>query len=51
VNKPAQLARRLDAVPGVIEHGLFGPELDEGLVAQDGEIKRLPWGEHREDAA
>jgi ribose 5-phosphate isomerase A len=41
VGDPAELAARLSAVPGVVEHGLFGPELvDEILVAHGGEVER-----------
>jgi ribose 5-phosphate isomerase A len=37
VEDPADLADRLAAVPGVVEHGLFPPELvSEILVARDG---------------
>jgi ribose 5-phosphate isomerase A len=38
---PAELARRLDAVPGVVAHGLFGPELvSEVLIGRDGVLER-----------
>jgi ribose 5-phosphate isomerase A len=41
VGDPAGLAARLAAVPGVVEHGLFGPELvDEILVARGDEVER-----------
>ena len=41
VGDPAELAARLAAAPGVVEHGLFGPELvDEILVARGGEVER-----------
>ena len=43
VGDPAALAARLSATPGVIDHGLFPPELvHDVLIARDGEI------EHRE---
>ena len=42
VEDPADLADRLAAVPGVVEHGLFPPELvSEVLVARDGQVKRI----------
>ncbi|MGH3015800.1 MAG: ribose 5-phosphate isomerase A [Gaiellaceae bacterium] len=41
VGDPAALAARLAAVPGVVEHGLFGPDLvDEILVARGDEVER-----------
>lgn len=41
VGDPAELAARLAAVPGVVEHGLFGPDLvDEILVARGDEVER-----------
>jgi ribose 5-phosphate isomerase A len=41
VDDPAQLAARLDAIPGVVEHGLFAPELvSEVLIASDAGIER-----------
>jgi ribose 5-phosphate isomerase A len=41
VDDPAALAARLAATPGVVEHGLFGPELvSEVLVARGGEVER-----------
>jgi ribose 5-phosphate isomerase A len=40
---PAALAARLSAMPGVVDHGLFPPDLvHDVLIARDGEI------EHRE---
>lgn len=41
IGDPRSLAARLDAVPGIVEHGLFNPDLvDEILVAHDdGEIE------------
>jgi ribose 5-phosphate isomerase A len=42
VEDPADLADSLAAVPGVVEHGLFPPELvSEILVARDGRVKRI----------
>jgi ribose 5-phosphate isomerase A len=42
VRYPARLAERLAATPGVVEHGLFGPEfVDEILLARGGEVARL----------
>jgi ribose 5-phosphate isomerase A len=40
VEDPEALAARLDAEPGVIAHGLFGPELVHDIViARDGEVE------------
>lgn len=45
VGDPAQLAARLDATPGVVEHGLFAPELvSEILIASDAGVERRPGG-------
>jgi ribose 5-phosphate isomerase A len=42
VEDPSDLADRLAAVPGVVEHGLFPPELvSEILVARDGQVDRI----------
>ena len=42
VEEPADLADRLAAVPGVVEHGLFPPELvSEVLVARAGRVERI----------
>jgi ribose 5-phosphate isomerase A len=42
VDDPRELAERLSAVPGVVEHGLFAPELvSEVLVGRDGAVERL----------
>jgi ribose 5-phosphate isomerase A len=42
VEDPADLADRLAAVPGVVEHGLFPPELvSEILVARDGQVDQI----------
>ena len=39
VEDPATLAARLDAEPGVVAHGLFGPELvTDVVVARDGAV-------------
>ena len=41
VGDPAELAARLAAAPGVVEHGLFGPDLvDEIVVARGDEVER-----------
>ncbi|HWM13581.1 MAG TPA: ribose 5-phosphate isomerase A [Gaiellaceae bacterium] len=41
VGDPAGLAARLAATPGVVEHGLFGPDLvDEILLARGDRIER-----------
>ena len=41
VGVPAELAVRLASAPGVVEHGLFGPELvSEILVARGDEVER-----------
>src|SRR4051794_17198286 len=40
VGDPAELAARLAAAPGVIDHGLFGPEMvSDVLIARSGEIE------------
>jgi len=46
VDDPAELAAALEAVPGVVEHGLFPPELvSEVLVGSaDGSVRRLERG-------
>jgi ribose 5-phosphate isomerase A len=42
VEDPGDLADRLAAVPGVVEHGLFSPELvGKILVARDGRVERI----------
>jgi ribose 5-phosphate isomerase A len=42
VDDPAELAARLSATPGVIEHGLFPPALvSEILVGRDGAVEQL----------
>ena len=41
VADPADLAERLSATPGVVEHGLFPPHLvTEILVGRDGDVER-----------
>lgn len=41
VDDPAGLADRLSATPGVVDHGLFPPELvSEVLVGRDGDVER-----------
>jgi ribose 5-phosphate isomerase A len=41
IGDPAQLAARLQATPGVVEHGLFAPALvSEMLIAGEGGIER-----------
>jgi ribose 5-phosphate isomerase A len=41
VDDPADLAERLASTPGVVEHGLFPPELvSEILVGRDGGVDR-----------
>jgi ribose 5-phosphate isomerase A len=43
VEDTGELAERLSATPGVIEHGLFPPELvSEVLVGRDGRVDRIP---------
>jgi ribose 5-phosphate isomerase A len=43
VGDPAELAARLAATPGVVEHGLFPPELvADVLVGREGAVERLP---------
>jgi ribose 5-phosphate isomerase A len=42
VGDPGELAERLSTIPGVVEHGLFPPELvSEVLVGRDGRVDRL----------
>ncbi len=42
VGEPAQLARRLSAVPGVLAHGLFAPDLvSDVLVANGDQLRRV----------
>jgi ribose 5-phosphate isomerase A len=38
VGDPAELAALLSAVPGVVEHGLFPPELVAEIVVGRGEV-------------
>jgi ribose 5-phosphate isomerase A len=46
IEDPAALSRRLSGTPGVIEHGLFAPELvSDIIVAGDGGVEhRRLWG-------
>ena len=42
VDDPPELAARLGGTPGVVEHGLFPPELvTEILVGRDGKVERI----------
>jgi ribose 5-phosphate isomerase A len=42
VDDPGELAERLSAIPGVVEHGLFLPELvSEVLVGRDSRVDRI----------
>ena len=42
VDDPAELAGRLSGTPGVIDHGLFEPELvDQVIVAEGSSVRRL----------
>lgn len=42
IGDPAHLAARLSATPGVVEHGLFAPEMvSEVLVGEPGGVRRL----------
>ena len=43
VDDPGEIADRLAATPGVVEHGLFPPELvSEILAGRDGQVERIP---------
>jgi ribose 5-phosphate isomerase A len=43
VEDPAELARRLDAEPGVVDHGLFAPAyVTDVVVADGGEVDHRP---------
>lgn len=45
VDDPAELAARLSATPGVVEHGLFAPELvSEVLVGRGSGVERMSYG-------
>jgi ribose 5-phosphate isomerase A len=45
VGNPAELARQLDATTGVVEHGLFPPELiTDLLIARDGSVEHRRLG-------
>jgi ribose 5-phosphate isomerase A len=42
VDDPGELAERLSAIAGVVEHGLFPPELvSEVLVGRDGRVDSM----------
>jgi ribose 5-phosphate isomerase A len=42
VADPAELAARLSSIPGVIDHGLFPPEMvSEVLVGREGSVERV----------
>lgn len=48
VEDPATLAAHLDAVPGVVAHGLFSPELvSEVLIGSDAGVERRAGGRER----
>ena len=43
MDDPRELSLRLDATPGMVEHGLFGPEMvTEVLIADAGGVRRQP---------
>jgi ribose 5-phosphate isomerase A len=45
VDDPAELAARLSATPGVVEHGLFAPELvSEVIVGRGNGVERISYG-------
>jgi ribose 5-phosphate isomerase A len=45
VQTPAELSEKLEATPGVVEHGLFPPELvSEVLVGRGDDVERLSAG-------
>ena len=45
VDDPAELAARLSATPGVVEHGLFAPVLvSEVLVGRGSSVERMSYG-------
>jgi ribose 5-phosphate isomerase A len=43
VGDPAELAARLSATPGVVEHGLFPPELVSEVLVAEGDDVRSFW--------
>jgi ribose 5-phosphate isomerase A len=48
IDDPAQLSARLSAIPGVVEHGIFMPELvSEILIAGADGVERRAGGKHR----
>ena len=45
VDDPRELSARLSAIPGVVEHGLFAPEMvSEILIAGEHAVERRPGG-------
>jgi len=46
IGDPEALAGRLSAAPGVVEHGLFPPELVSGVIVADGKSVRWIAGGH-----
>jgi ribose 5-phosphate isomerase A len=45
VGDPAQLAARLSATPGVVDHGLFAPELvSDVLIARGDDVEHRTIG-------
>jgi ribose 5-phosphate isomerase A len=45
VDDPRELSTRLSAIPGVVEHGLFAPEMvSEVLIAREHEVERRAGG-------
>jgi ribose 5-phosphate isomerase A len=45
VDDPRELSARLSAIPGVVEHGLFAPEMvSEVLIAREHEVERRAGG-------
>jgi ribose 5-phosphate isomerase A len=48
VGDPRELAARLSAIPGVVEHGLFAPEMvSEVLIAREHGVERRAGGKSR----
>jgi ribose 5-phosphate isomerase A len=48
VENPRVLAARLSAIPGVVEHGLFAPEMvSEVLIARDHGVEHRAGGKPR----
>ena len=42
ITEPATLALQLQAMPGVVEHGLFVDMADAVLIGTDNNVERLP---------